>query len=355
MTSITWYRRPLTSPLNVALVVVLAIVGLFLVKWQPYFHKALVAANTHSIGHSILMGASADPPPASLRSAVDYSMTYLKAIWQAMLLGLLLGTAVQEFIPSQWLARHLGNRNLRSVSTGALFALPGMMCTCCAVPVAIGLRRSAASAAAAAAFWLGNTVLNPATLVFMGLVLGWQWTGLRLALGIPLVWGMGYLINLFDSQAEERQILTQRVALGTVSMSGHGTLAGWFMRFVRVLVRLIPEYLLLVLLLGAARAWLFPHIGVVINNDLYWIILMAAAGFLFVIPTAGEVPIVQAMLSLGMGAGPAAALLMTLPPVSLPSLVMAQQGFSRRALWLISLSVLSIGIAGGVVAKALHW
>lgn len=34
-----------------------------------------------------------------------------------------------------------------------------------------------------------------------------------------------------------------------------------------------------------------------------WIVAMALAGTLFVIPTAGEVLIVQAMLALGMGAG----------------------------------------------------
>jgi hypothetical protein len=59
---------------------------------------------------------------------------------------------------------------------------------------------------------------------------------------------------------------------------------------------------------------------------------MSAVGLLFVIPTAGEVPIVQAMLALGVGAGPAAALMMTLPPVSLPSLAMTVKVFSIRVL-----------------------
>ena len=57
---------------------------------------------------------------------------------------------------------------------------------------------------------------------------------------------------------------------------------------------------------------------------------MAVAGTLFVIPTAGEVPIVQAMFALGMGAGPAGALIMTLPAVSLPSLAMLSRIFSLR-------------------------
>jgi uncharacterized membrane protein YraQ (UPF0718 family) len=74
---------------------------------------------------------------------------------------------------------------------------------------------------------------------------------------------------------------------------------------------ILPEYIVLILLLGAARARLFPHIGPEIGNHLGWIATLALAGTLFVIPTAGEVPIVQAMLALGMGVGSAGALLMT--------------------------------------------
>lgn len=55
---------------------------------------------------------------------------------------------------------------------------------------------------AVAAFWLGNTVLNSAALIFMGFVLGWKWTGLRLALGIPLVFGTGYLVSRLARASE---------------------------------------------------------------------------------------------------------------------------------------------------------
>lgn len=104
-----------------------------------------------------------------------------------------------------------------------------------------------------------------------------------------------------------------------------------FTRWIRILgrmtIRLVPEYIVLVLVLGAARAWLFPHIGPNIDNSVLWIVGLAIAGTLFVIPTAGEVPIIQAMLSLGMSVGPAGALLMTLPPVSLPSVAMLGRSF----------------------------
>ncbi len=71
------------------------------------------------------------------------------------------------------------------------------------------------------------------------------------------------------------------------------------------------------------------------------------------IPTAGEVPIIQEMLSLGMGVGPGGALLMTLPPISLPSLAMLARSFPPRVLAVVSTAVVMFGLIGGLMAVSL--
>jgi uncharacterized membrane protein YraQ (UPF0718 family) len=215
-----------------------------------------------------------------------------------------------------------------------------------------GLRARHAAPGAAVAFWLGNTVLNPAALVFMGFVLGWQWTGLRFALGLLMVFGLGYVVNRMVTPTEAQ---ASRDALGKLLEREEpgNAFARWIRILGRMTLRLVPEYIVLVLLLGAARAWLFPHISPDIDNSIWWIIGFAVAGMLFVIPTAGEVPIIQAMLSLGMAAGPAAALLMTLPPISVPSLVMLGRSFPARVLALVSAAVVGFGIVSGMLAVTL--
>ncbi len=355
MTATRIYDRRLTPTTRVTIILLIAVAGLFYVKWMPYYNKAFLAATNHSIGNSILMGSAAQAPAPSWQAAVDYALAYGKAIWQAMVLGLLLGSALQEFAPRAWIARVLGQSGFRSVALGGLLAIPGMMCTCCAAPVVIGLRRANASAAAAAAFWLGNTVLNPATLIFSGFVLGWKWTGLRLALGIPLVFGTGYLVGRLTGGGEAAALHTQLSRAIAESAPETPSIKGWLTRFARLVIGLIPEYLILVLILGGSRAWLFPIVGPAVGNDLQWIALMSAVGLLFVIPTAGEVPIVQAMLALGVGAGPAAALMMTLPPVSLPSLTMTGKVFTVRVLAIISLVVFIVGIGAGLLAMTLKF
>lgn len=343
--------RRANTALQLTTFVVVAVAGLFYVKWFPYWNRAFAAAAHHSIGPSILMGQAAHAPPPSLDAALAYAVAYGKAIWQAMALGLLLGSGVQALLPGDWVMRLLGRKGFGSALAGGLLALPGMMCTCCAAPVVIGLRRRQAAPGAAIAFWLGNSVLNPATLIFMGFVLGWRWAALRLMLGALMVFGLGYLANRMASAREVPQAEGSLVA--PVAQPQNGAFRRWLSLLARMALRLIPEYVVLVLLLGAARAWLFPVIGPEIGNHLVWVAAFAVAGMLFVIPTAGEVPIIQAMLSLGMGVGPAGALLMTLPPISFPSLAMLARSFPLRVLAVVGTGVVLFGLAGGALAIAL--
>src|SRR5271156_1757440 len=113
-----------------AVFLLIAVVGLFYVKWFPYYNRAFVAAANHSIGSSILMGTAASPPAPSLDAALNYALAYGKAIWQAMVLGLLLGSAVQALLPADWVAKVLGRSGLSAAVAGGLLAIPGMMCTC---------------------------------------------------------------------------------------------------------------------------------------------------------------------------------------------------------------------------------
>jgi uncharacterized membrane protein YraQ (UPF0718 family) len=345
--------RSLNAAPRGILLFTIAVIGLLYVKWLPYWDRAFVAASEHSIGQSILMGKASHPPAASWAAAQGYALAYGKAIWKALVLGLLLGSGVQALLPADWVSRLLGGTRFGSALAGGLLAVPGMMCTCCAAPVVVGLRRQQASAGGAIAFWLGNSVLNPAVLVIMGFVLGWRWSALRLVLGVLMVFGLGYLANKLTSPGE---VADAQMAVSTFAAAPQtAPLRRWLLILGRMTLWLVPEYIVLVLLLGAARAWLFPAVGPEIGNHIQWIVAFALAGALFVVPTAGEVPIAQAMLSLGVGVGPVAALLMTLPPVSLPSIAMLSRSFPARTLAVVAGLVVLFGLGAGALAVALRF
>ena len=143
----------------------------------------------------------------------------------------------------------------------------------------------------ALAFWMGNPLLNPATLVFMGFVLGWQFALIRLVAGLATVLVVATLVQKWVKEAA-----TQPVAAEDVSQLKNDE-GSFINRWLRALWSLfwstIPVYILAVLVLGAARVWLFPHADGAVDNSLLWIIALAIVGCLFVIPTAAEIPIVQ--------------------------------------------------------------
>jgi len=196
-------------------------------------------------------------------------------------------------------------------------------------------------------------MLNPATLIFMGFVLGWNWTALRSVVGVVLVFGIAYLGNRFvrpdDVPSEAHQKLA---ALDAADDSGVSVSIRWLKALWQLCIGVIPEFVVLVLLLGAARAWLFPPLNPAVGNSIWLLPVVAFVGTLFVIPTAGEIPIVQTLMSYGMGAGPAGALLSTLPAISLPSLMMVSRHFPRRVLIFVAGSVCILGVLAGLAAAA---
>ncbi len=101
--------------------------GLYYVKWSPYYHRAFVAAEQHSIGASIVSGKLSAPPAPSFGAAVGYAWAYGKSIWQAMILGLVLGAGVQALVPKDWLVRLFGSVKFRGVALAGLVSTASMM------------------------------------------------------------------------------------------------------------------------------------------------------------------------------------------------------------------------------------
>jgi len=119
-------RRPAYLRGLITLLVIAAI-GLFIVKWNPYYHKAHLVSLTHSLGRNILFGKALTPPGPSVAAAVGYAESYFKAVWQAWVLGLLLAATIETLLPRNWLARVLGKASPRTAFLGGMLALPGMM------------------------------------------------------------------------------------------------------------------------------------------------------------------------------------------------------------------------------------
>lgn len=323
-----------------------AVVGLYLVKWNPYFHKALTAWYSGQAGRSVLVAS--DGP--TVEAVLSYVRSYFAAVWQAMLLGLLLAATIESLLPSGWLARYTSGRGVRVSTLGAAASLPGMMCTCCTAPVARGLRRTGASVGAAVAFFLGNPTLNPAVLVFLLFTLGWKWAALRLLVGLPLVIGTALLADsISDGRAAEDAALLPTES-GPAGL--RESVRRWLRSFTGLALRLIPEYVLVILVLGAVQPALAALTAGGFTASVLVVLALVVIGTLFAIPTAGEIPIIQGVLLSGLGAAPAGALLLTLAPVSLPSLLMLRRVLPTAVLLLLAAATMLAGLLAAGIASA---
>ncbi|WP_373231167.1 permease [Cohnella sp.] len=335
------------TALMIVIFIIVVIAGLTYVKWWPYYHKALKAISEHTIGSSILTGS--ENGALSWSSALEYAEKYFISIWKAAVFGILLGSLVQVLLPYNWLERVLGKSTFRTTLIGGMVSLPGMMCSCCAAPIAAGMRKRNVSVGASLAFWIGNPVLNPATLIFMTFVLSWKFTLIRLVFGVLLTFGVSFLAN----RIADKPIATNKEIK---DFSEHKPedrspfLIRWMKSLGLLFLQVVPAYLIAVLVLGAFQGWMFP---VSMNSSLLAILIFAIAGTLFVIPTAAEIPIIVSFLALGVGAGPSTALLLTLPAVSLPSLLMVRKSFSNKIVLFVAVSVIVCGILSGLIGMFL--
>ncbi|MBO0886527.1 MAG: permease, partial [Acidimicrobiales bacterium] len=335
--------------------IALVVIGLYWVKWHPYYHKGFATATKHSLGASIVSGHSATAP-SGWSAALDFAYKYTLSIWPALTVGLLLGAGIQELLPRDWLRRVLGQSRWQSTAIAGVAAVPSMMCTCCSAPPAVGLARARASIGATIAYWVGNPVLNPATMVFMGLVLGWRWVGLRILVGLPLVFGAAAAVeHLFGRKVavtDDVGTVVEETTPAAGATSGATIFARWLRAAARLAITLIPEYAIVVLALGAVRAFLFPTMSHSIGGAAWLVVLLAITGTLFVIPTAGEIPIIAVLLGFGLSAAGAGALMITLPAVSLPSLVMVGRAVPARVLVFVGGSVVVAGLVTAGLAAA---
>jgi len=220
----------------------------------------------------------------------------------------------------------------------------------------VGLRKQQTSIGAALAFFLGNPLLNPATLVFIGFVLSWQFAAVRLFFGILLVFVVAWYADRLTHGSLAHEA-SRELALAPIEdpQRSFGRLViAWLRELWIEIYQLLPGYAIVVLVLGATRAWLFPTSLTISGHGLTEIIALSAVGTAFVIPTAGEVPIVQVLLQHGMSVGPAATLLATLPAISLPSIWIIRRAFPPRVLGFVAICVVICGVLAGVLATVLR-
>jgi uncharacterized membrane protein YraQ (UPF0718 family) len=201
--------------------------------------------------------------------------------------------------------------------------------------------------------WNGKWVLTALGAVGLGVILA-AWFGLRLwkvvVIAIPTL-----ALGLASPERPELAFTVGALGLSVTISRDHGELGEWFFSSWGFAKQILPLLFAGVLVAGGllgrpGHEGLIPSALVaaaVSGNSLGANLFASVAGAFMYFATLTEVPILEGLLRNGMGQGPALALLLAGPPLSLPNmLVVASVIGWRKTLAYVSLAVVMATVCG---------
>jgi uncharacterized membrane protein YraQ (UPF0718 family) len=287
-------------------------------------------------GRAEVVSLASTPP---LLRPVAVTVNYLALVWHATFLALLWAGLGAVALPLYvgWLISPRGSSRFRSLLGGVAYAVPQPFCSCCAAPIAATMYKKGASLVSSVAFLLSSPTLNITSLILAATLLPLPFAALRIIGGGLLVVFTTYVVTNFAG----------RLPLEETPASPPGGIAGFVSRaFNRysMLFQFEPEGGMVRSPAELIRSWLsstwriakvviptlagggvvagiiVTFVPTVFRNDVAGILLASGLGTIFMIATWTEIPVAAILAAQGL-TGPAAALLMTLPVVSLPCLI----------------------------------
>ncbi|TAK30432.1 MAG: hypothetical protein EPO21_19195 [Chloroflexota bacterium] len=276
------------------------------------------------------------------------TLDYLNTVWSTTLLGLFIAGAAVTFLP-HLLRHHLQGNGIGQHLAAAVLGLPNMFCTCCAATTLPGLRKAGMGLAATLSFFVAAPALNMTVIILAFQLLPLKLALARAVLGLVAAVGVPYLVvKLHPEVSAALSAQTCEVDEGKTAVS---LLSAWLRATLDIARVAIPFLLVGILIVSIFKVLLpFDVIARSLGDGLAPTLLASLVGVVLMVPSYTEVLWIGEFTKQGMGTGPAAALLITLPAVSFPSLwVLARVHGSYRLAVSLGLGVLLLGVVGGLL------
>jgi len=296
--------------------------------------------------------------------------SYLLNVWHATMLGILISGLALTMLPV-YFKPYFVRAGFTGSLLGALFALPQPFCSCCSSVMAPSFARRGASTNFLLSFVVGAPMLNITTIVLALALLPAPFAVTRIVAGVVVTVLVTYLVsqaadrwdgrakvrlqpdapyqNSYVGSAFRRSYLRlldfDRIVGGRTIDTPSQLLGAWLSASGRIALVLVPTLWLWSVIASA----LFQALPSAFGNNLPSVIASAIGGTLFMISTWSEIPMALQLIQSGFS-GPAAALLVVLPAISLPCMMLLGGSLQRfRMVAMLSAAVMLVGIAAGVI------
>ncbi|MBI2917390.1 MAG: permease [Chloroflexi bacterium] len=336
----------------------LLVVDLFIYRGVPA--TRIVASGKLGIGQAIPLASFA----GWLRPLGD-AINYMLLVWHATLLALVIGGLFLAVSPA--FVKRLRGTGFRAHLAGAAMAVPQPFCSCCAAPIGSSLYRAGATLGPVLAFTVSAPMLNLSTWILASALLPTKYALLRIGGGLVIGVLLTYVASLVAGRWVAKPVVQAKPGLlfdvsgrlvaafsrlfqfesslrpDSVGMDSPTALLSRWPRLVWKLAKVVVPVLFVGALIAAAVVSGVPASA----NNLATVGVVAALGTLLMVPTWTEIPIAAGLIKEGVS-GPAAALLLTLPAVSVPCLiVLAGAMRSFRVALVLGLLVFAVGLGVG--------
>ncbi|MBI2866637.1 MAG: permease [Chloroflexi bacterium] len=350
--------KAMANLLGIAIMLFL-VVDLFIYRGVPA--SRIAAAGKMGVGRAIDLGRF----PAWLEPLGE-GINYMALVWHATVLGILIGALLLAVVAG-FLKPLIGRKGFKAHLAGAALAVPQPFCSCCAAPIGAALYNGGAALGPTLAFVVSSPMLNPTSLILASVLLPGEFALLRILGGLAVGVLLTYAVSLAASRWASRETVNSRpsrwvelsaklvggysqlfrfgdLAKGR-SMESPAELVSTWLTMAWKLGRVVVPVLFMGSVVTAAAVKAVPSP----SDSLLGVLAASAFGTMLMVPTWTEIPIAAGLIREGLS-GPAAALLLTLPAVSIPCLLIVGGAIrSFRVALLLGLLVFLVGFGAGVV------
>ena len=272
--------------------------------------------------------------------ALDRSLNYFLLIWPALAFGILISAAVRAYVPADVWKRVLAARGTATQLRAGLAGAPLMLCSCCVAPIFGAVYESSARLAPALTLMLASPALNPAALVLTFMLFGPGIGMMRLILSIAAVAVIGPSVeSLFPRvQVAVRSELHDGAPKESLGQALYN-----------VLVRTVPVLVVGLVVSMILVQWLPAGAFAGGTPRTLAILFVGTLAVPLALPTFLEIPLALSLLSAGLPAGAAVALLFAGPAINLPSLLATARIAGWKVAVSVALFVWLIALAGGLL------